>query len=592
MAASQPQSLLEPIQLKKWIDNGYRTEKGERVVILDVVPTKADKDTWFAGDAMKLKEQAIRKYGEHSPQQVLIEELARDGMLGHIPGARLVISHAGSVVQDRNDGPMEAEHEIGTGSAIDKLLQQHGIQKNDVIVLVSSQQNPWTGCASRLWWTMYYWGFPTENILTLDGGTRAYAEAGFSLKKGTEQSTVTPSNISVADNRTRRIDSRVSLSEMLALVDSGKTTTGEVVLLDTRQPPVDYYLKDELTVDGKSGSDGVPDIFQVPGFLYDTKRAFYTRQSDNKVFTLSEMLFNPVSSNDEAARAPFSAAANPTIKMPNPYLATNQALFPGKSLMLPLSSKGSSFEGIIKGALLVKDSNYNLSVQELVKEGNRFKNIEDLRTLFAKAGIDGSKPIVLYCNTGTMATFYFYILHEVCKFNNVRVYDGSWLEWGALTAYEPVDTTYVRKAPYLLYPAFPILGPSIHVFSGANNYFEWNGTGFVDTFSKAALTKAQIKPGGALKGNARWDTVHRSEHVVFRPSKKVNDPKRYQTYNSDNDWPDIDTVPDYIGNNKILEEDRSYGMIRLEVPQTTEMNREANKAKAAGMTAPEGGGNL
>jgi|GEM_PF-3341876 len=77
-------SLVEPVQLKKWIDHGYRTEKGERVVILDVVPTKADKDTWFAGDALQLKEQAVRKYGEHSPQYVLVDQLARKGMLGHM----------------------------------------------------------------------------------------------------------------------------------------------------------------------------------------------------------------------------------------------------------------------------------------------------------------------------------------------------------------------------------------------------------------------------------------------------------------------------------------------------------------------------
>ena len=313
LASTLPRSLLEPAQLKKWIDNGYRTEKGERVVILDVVPIKADQDTWFAGDPQKLKQQAVKKYGERSPQQALVEQLARKGMLGHIPGSRLVISHAGSVVHDRNDGPMESEHEIGSGPAVDKLLQEQGVQKNDVIVLASSQQNPWTGCAARLWWTLYYWGFPVEKVLTLDGGTRAYAEAGFPLQKGTEQPPVTPSKISVSDNRIRRIDSRISLGEMLALVDSGKTTNGEVVLLDTRQPPVAFYLKDEHTMDGKLGRDGVPDILQVTGFVYNPKNGIFTRQSDNKLFNLSEMLFSPVANNGTLARSSFTAAANYSI---------------------------------------------------------------------------------------------------------------------------------------------------------------------------------------------------------------------------------------------------------------------------------------
>jgi len=136
---------------------------------------------------------------------------------------------------------------------------------------------------------------------------------GFPLQKGTEQPPVTPSKISVSDNRIRRIDSRISLGEMLALVDSGKTTNGEVVLLDTRQPPVAFYLKDEHTMDGKLGRDGVPDILQVTGFVYNPKNGIFTRQSDNKLFNLSEMLFSPVANNGTLARSSFTAAANYSI---------------------------------------------------------------------------------------------------------------------------------------------------------------------------------------------------------------------------------------------------------------------------------------
>lgn len=552
LATSLPHSLLEPAQLKKWIDAGYRTENGERVVILDVVPTKADHDTWFAGDLQKLKNQAIKKYGERSPQQMMVEQLARKGVLGHIPGARLVVSHAGYLVHNRNDGPIESEHKVGSGPAVSKLLQEQGIQKDDVIVIVSSQQNPWTGCASRLWWTLYYWGFPTEKVLTLDGGTRAYAEAGYPLQTGTAQLPVTPSKISVTDNPIRRIDSRVSLGEMIALVDSGKTTNGDVVLLDARQPPISFYLNDERTGDGTQTKDGVPDILQISGFVYDKNRDVFTRQSDNRQFNLSEMLFSPLANDGTVARANFIATGNSSIRFPNPYVALNQTLTSGKPLMIPLSAKGASFEGVIKGARVVKDRGYNITVQALVKQGNRFKTREELRSIFTKAGIDGSKPVVVYCNTGTMASFYFYVLHEVCGFEKVRVYDGSWLEWGSLTAYEPADTTYVRKDPKLLYPSFPAITPSIQVFSGANNYFEWNGTGFVDTYSKAALTVAQIKPGGSLKGNPRWDTVHRSEHIVFRASATVNNPEQSQTYNRDNDWPFVYTEPDYDGQSNMV----------------------------------------
>ena len=55
--------------------------------------------------------------------------------------------------------------------------------------------------------------------------------------------------------------------------------------------------------------------------------------------------------------------------------------------------------------------------------------------------------------------------------------------------------------------------------------------------------------------------MHRSEHVVFRASEKINAPKQYRTYNSDTDWPDEDTVPDYAGkSDKIKLEDQSCCM--------------------------------
>lgn len=556
LAASRPQTLLEPAQLKKWIDNGHRTEKGERVVILDVVPAKADKGTWFAGDVEKLKNQAIRKYGRPSPQYAFVEQLERKNLLGHIPGSQVVVSHAGSVVRDRNEGPLEMEHQVGSGEQINKLLQSHGIQKDDLIVLVSSQQNPWTGCAARLWWTLYYWGFAQEKLHYLNGGTRAYAEAGYPLQQGIEEAAVAPSKISIADNPVRRLESRVSLGEMLTLVDSGATTDGTMVLLDSRQPPTDYYLKDERRADGSRGNDGEPDIFQVAGFTYNPKDGLFTRQADKKQFGLGEMLFSPLSNDGKKARVVVKTKTAPVIQLPNPYVAQQLKVAAGTPMLVPLSAKGASFEGIIRGARLVQGPGYDLSVENLVREGNRFKSRNELRKLFAKAGIDGSKPVVVYCNTGSMAAFYFYILHDVAGFDKVRVYDGSWLEWGALTGYEPADTSYVRYDPNRLYPAFPALSPLMQLFSGKNRHFEWDGSRFVDSYSKQALSSSQIKAGGLLKGDPRWDTVHRSERVVFRASESVNNPKQHQTYNSDTDWPDLEPTSGYQGTSeKIRQED-------------------------------------
>jgi 3-mercaptopyruvate sulfurtransferase SseA len=562
--AARTGSLVEPVQLKQWIDAGYRTEGGERVVIIDVVPGSREKDTWFAGSAETLKRTTAQKHGERSPQYRLIDELDRKGAMGHIPGAFVIISHAGLEVADRSEGPVETEHQVGTGAGIDNLLRDHGITFNDVIVITSAQQNPWMVCGPRLWWTLYYWGFSPEKIKLLNGGNKGYALAGYPLQKGVNEPAVTPSTMSVADFPSHRFEVRVSLDEMISLVDGGDTSNGKVFLLDNRQPSATYYLEDVALGDGKPGADGIPDLFQVPGYRYDPQTKLFTRDGDKSLFTVSEMLFGKGTAGGESPRARFNPVVHPPIPLPNPFVAVHSVPSPSRNapaspLSIPVGIKPADFEGMIKGAHLVKTAAYDITVPALVGPDNRFKSKEDLLALFAKAGIDGSKAVILYCNTGALSSFYFYALHEICGFRNVRIYDGSWMEWSILTAFEPVDATYVRRDIGMLYPAYPAMAPALPFFYGRNNYLEWDGKGLVDAASGASATPDQVKPGGSLNGKLRWDTVHRSEHVVFRPSEKVNDPKRYRTFNSDIDWPPVDTITDYEGKaDRISAEDNAY----------------------------------
>jgi len=558
-------SLVEPAQLKKWIDAGYRTEQGERVVIIDVVPGKESRESWFAGDLEMLKKQLAKKFGAQSPAYKMLPQQDKAGFLGHIPGAILNISHGDLETMERNDGPIVADHEVGTGTGIDELLQGHGITADDVIVITSSQQTPWMACPPRLWWTLYYWGFTPEKIKLLNGGNKAYALAGYPLERGVGQPQVRPSKITVANFPTRHFEARVGLQEMIDLVDSGKTSNGAVYLLDVRQPPAAFYLKDAHNAAGSQKPDGIPDLYQIKGYSYNTQDKLFTRIADKKQFNLSQMMFSKEANDEKTARLVFNPAGDPPIQIPNGFVAlhTAKTVSGNSPLPIPIGGRSGDFEGIIKGARLIKSDSYNLTIPAIADQGNRFKSREQLRAVFAKAGINGSKQIVIYCNAGSLGSFYYYALHEVCGFENVRMYDGSWQEWANLTAYEPVDTSYVRRDVETVYPSWPAMSPSITVFYGQNNYLEWNGKQFVNGATGSAATDRQVKPGGTLKGDTRWDTLHRSEHVIIRPSNKVNDPQQYRTYNRTIDWPEVDTMPSYDGvAEKILEEDRSYGMKR------------------------------
>jgi thiosulfate/3-mercaptopyruvate sulfurtransferase len=64
----------------------------------------------------------------------------------------------------------------------------------------------------------------------------------------------------------------------------------------------------------------------------------------------------------------------------------------------------------------------------------------DLKKLYANAQIGGDKGVYTLCQTAVRATHTWFVLHELLGYDDVRVYDGSWTEWGNKTIDEtPID---------------------------------------------------------------------------------------------------------------------------------------------------------
>lgn len=79
--------------------------------------------------------------------------------------------------------------------------------------------------------------------------------------------------------------------------------------------------------------------------------------------------------------------------------------------------------GRIKGAV-------NLPVGTLFKKEGLYKEKSELAALAAKAvGSDTGKEIILYCDTGKTCTAWAFILTEMLGYKDVKVYDGSSMEW-------------------------------------------------------------------------------------------------------------------------------------------------------------------
>jgi thiosulfate/3-mercaptopyruvate sulfurtransferase len=81
--------------------------------------------------------------------------------------------------------------------------------------------------------------------------------------------------------------------------------------------------------------------------------------------------------------------------------------------------------GRIKGAV-------NLPVGQLYTQEGLYKAKAELAALAEKAaGKNMSKEIIVYCDTGKIATSWAFIMTEMLSYKNVKVYDGSFQEWAA-----------------------------------------------------------------------------------------------------------------------------------------------------------------
>ena len=65
-----------------------------------------------------------------------------------------------------------------------------------------------------------------------------------------------------------------------------------------------------------------------------------------------------------------------------------------------------------------------------VNDGGEFKSADELKELYDGAGITDGETIYTLCQTAVRATHTWFILTDLLGEANVKVYDGSWTEWG------------------------------------------------------------------------------------------------------------------------------------------------------------------
>jgi len=85
-------------------------------------------------------------------------------------------------------------------------------------------------------------------------------------------------------------------------------------------------------------------------------------------------------------------------------------------------------EGAQRGGHIPKAVNIPWSL--VVNEDGTFKTYEEIKQLYEKHGVKEDKEIIVYCRIGERASFTWFVLTQLLGYKNVKVYDGSWSEWG------------------------------------------------------------------------------------------------------------------------------------------------------------------
>lgn len=74
----------------------------------------------------------------------------------------------------------------------------------------------------------------------------------------------------------------------------------------------------------------------------------------------------------------------------------------------------------------------HLPVDSVRSDDGVYIDLDDLRSLFEQKGVTRDRSVITYCTIGNRASQAWFVLTYLLGYPDVRVYYGSWVEWGML----------------------------------------------------------------------------------------------------------------------------------------------------------------
>lgn len=258
-------------------------------------------------------------------------------------------------------------------------------------------------------------------------------------------------------------ESLISAEELKALIDEGKVKVldvrdSKVKLLGGFIPTaVDFdrtatgvevngikgMLPDKETFEKIMGEAGITEKDTV--VIYDEKTNLWA----SRIFWALKVYGHEDVKLLNGGLAAWKAAGYDTGKATKPTKTTYKAKEANENLIATLDLVKKSYdndnlvvldtrsekewkEGHIPGAVWIEWTN-------AINEDGTFKNVEELKAIYEPKGITADKEAIMpHCKSAVRAAHTLFVLRELLGYENVRNYDGSWLEYSV--SGEPIET--------------------------------------------------------------------------------------------------------------------------------------------------------
>jgi thiosulfate/3-mercaptopyruvate sulfurtransferase len=72
----------------------------------------------------------------------------------------------------------------------------------------------------------------------------------------------------------------------------------------------------------------------------------------------------------------------------------------------------------------------NIPWNQVVNEDGTFKSADEIKGIYDSKGVTPEKEVITYCRIGERSSHTWFVLKYLLGYPNVKIYDGSWTEWG------------------------------------------------------------------------------------------------------------------------------------------------------------------